>query len=378
VSGELRAGIDATPLLGPRTGIGHYVANLVAALAALPQPPELVLVPFSWRGAGELPRAAPPAPPGRLRTASRRAPARLLRAAWARLDWPPVEWLCGRVDVFHGTNFTGPPARRAAGVVTVHDLAYLRFPATVARASLAYARLVARSVARGSVVCTPTAAVAAEVADAYRLPPERVVVTPLGLGPAWHAAHPPAAAWLAERGLPRRYLLFAGSVEPRKGLPTLVAAYRELLAAVPDTPPLVLAGPAGWGQALDLSGLPGGAVRPLGYQPTADLASLVAGAAVLAFPSLYEGFGLPPLEALACGTPVVAADVPALREVLGGHADLVPPGDAPALAAALAKALAGDGGGERERAARRAHAQAFTWERCALATLTAYRRALGE
>jgi glycosyltransferase involved in cell wall biosynthesis len=396
----MRVGVDATPLLGPRTGVGRYVAGLVEALAELPggEPEELALIPLTWRGTADLPRVAPAAP--RLRCGRRRVPARLLQAAWAAAAFPPVEWLAGPVDVFHATNFVAPPARRAATVVTIHDLTYLRHPEMVTAASARYRDLVPRALRRGATVCTPTAAVGAEVADAYRLPPDRLVVTPLGVGPAWRAATPPDPAWLAANGLPERYLLFVGNREPRKNLPTLLAAYRELLAAggdrgtprgvpggtrVPGTgrggsgsplPPLVLVGPPGWGEALDLAGLPAEAVRTPGYLPEDTLARVAAGAAALVFPSWYEGFGLPALEALACGTPVVASDLPALREVLGDQAELVPPGDAAALADALARVLE-DPGGEPARAARRARAAAFTWAACARATLTAYRRALG-
>ncbi len=305
----MRVGIDATPLLGPRTGVGRYVAGLVEGFGELagqapggaPGPDELVLVPFTWRGTRDLPAAVP-------------------------------------------------------------------------ETSARYAELVSRGLGRGAVVCTPTAAVAAEVAEAYGVPGDRVVVTPLGVAPAWHAAVPPSAAWLAARGLPPRYLLFVGSREPRKGLDVLLAAYRELLAGDRDVPPLVLAGPPGWGAALDLAGLPEGAVRLPGYLPEDELASLTAGAAALVFPSRYEGFGLPPLQALACGTAVVASDLPALAEVLGAEADLVPAGDAGALAGALAGVLKDDGG-VAARAARRARAAAFTWPACARATLAAYARA---
>jgi glycosyltransferase involved in cell wall biosynthesis len=400
----MKVALDATPLLGPRTGVGHYVAGLAEGLAELPgpEPEEVALVPFSWRGTGDLARVAPAGP--RVRHGHRRVPARLLQAAWARMAFPPVEWLAGRVDVFHATNFVAPPARRAAVVVTVHDLTYLRYPEMVTAASARYRVLVPRALRRGAVVCTPTAAVADEVADAYRLPPERLVVTSLGVGPAWRAATPPDPAWLAGRGLPGRYLLFVGNREPRKNLPTLLAAYRELLTGrrpragrvpgaggVPgadrapnappaggpagDLPPLVLVGPPGWGEALDLAGLPPEAVRTPGYLPEDDLARVVAGAAALVCPSWYEGFGLPALEALACGTPVVAADLPALREVLGDQAELVPPGDATALADALARVL-DDPGGEPARAVRRSRAAAFTRAACARATLSAYHRAL--
>jgi glycosyltransferase involved in cell wall biosynthesis len=406
----MKVGLDATPLLGPQTGVGRYVAALAGALAALPgpEPEEVALVPFSWRGTADLPRvvatlegdwaAAGVAPPrageggpapraGRLRCGRRRAPARLLQAAWTRLPVPPVEWLAGPVDVFHATNYVAPPARRAASVVTVHDLSYLRYPEMVTAASARYLELVPRALRRGAVVCTPTAAVAAEVADTYRLEPERLVVTPLGVGPAWRRAVAPDPGWLAAHELPERYLLFVGTREPRKNLATLLAAYRALLAgrvppaagpgaAEAGVPPLVLAGPPGWGEALDLAGLPPGAVRTPGYLAEEDLASLVAGAAALAFPSWYEGFGLPALEALACGTPVVASDLPALREVLAGQAELVPPGDADALADALLRVL-DDPGGEPARAARRARAAGFTWDACARASLAAYHRALG-
>jgi len=387
----MKVALDATPLLGPRTGVGRYVAGLAGALAALagPEPEELALVPFTWRGTGDLPAAAPSGP--RVRVGRRRAPARLLQAAWARLPWPPVEWLSGPVDVFHATNFAAPPTRRAATVVTVHDLTYLRHPELVTAASARYRQLVPRALHRGAVVVTPTAAVATEVAEEYGLLPDRLVVTPLGVDDRWRRATPPDPGWLAAIGLPERYLLFVGNREPRKNLPTLLTAYRELRssrvvgvepgptaragAGATTVASLVLVGPPGWGEALDTAGLPADAVRAPGYLAEPDLARVVAGAAALVLPSWYEGFGLPALEALSCGTPVVASDLPAHREVLGDQAELFPPGDPGALAAALAKVL-DDPGGEPARAARRTRAAGFTWENCATATLAAYHRAL--
>jgi glycosyltransferase involved in cell wall biosynthesis len=420
----MRVGLDATPLLGPRTGVGRYVQGLAGALAALagPEPEELALVPFSWRGTGDLPSVAPSGP--RVRHGRRRAPARLLQAAWARMGWPPVEWLAGPVDVFHATNFVAPPTRRAATVVTIHDLTYLRYPEMVTDASARYRHLVPQALRRGAIVCTPTAAVATEVAAEYGLGADRLVVTPLGVDDTWRQPTPPDPTWLATHNLPPRYLLFAGSREPRKSLPTLLTAYRELLrgrgepaprpdggaipapdrgapipsrrdrvgngptvtegagtttvptpAGEPAVPTLVLVGPEGWGEVLDTAGIPPDRVRTLGYLPEPDLVRLVAGAAALVLPSLYEGFGLPALEALACGTPVVASDLPALREVLCDQAELVPPNNPAALAAALARVL-DDPGGEPARTARQTRAAGFTWENCAQATLSAYRLAL--
>ena len=145
-----------------------------------------------------------------------------------------------------------------------------------------------------------------------------MLATPLGVDEDWFAAAPMPAAELAARGLPERYLLFVGTVEPRKGLPSLLSALRLLHEDDPDTPPLVLAGPPGWGPALETAALPAGAVRVRRlprHAPTC--AGSWPARPLLAFPSVYEGFGLPPLEAFAAGVPVVASDLPVVREVTG-------------------------------------------------------------
>jgi len=367
----VRVGLDATPLLGPRTGVGQYAANLISSLAALPDRPDLRLVPFTWRGAADLPAHAPRGPG--ISVSTRRAPARLLREVWARWPVPPVEWLAGPVDVFHGTNFVLPPARRAAGVVTVHDLAYELFPETVTAASRRYRELVPRALRRAAVLVTVAAATADDLAQFYRFERSQIVVTPLGVDPGWAAAIAPDAGLRARLGLPERYLVFVGAAEPRKNLPVLLAAHARLRASHPETPPLVLVGPAGWGARTTPAA--DGSVLRLGYLDSVDVPRVVAGAAALVLPSRYEGFGLTALEALACGTPVVASDLPVIREVTGGLAELVPVGDVDAMADALARLLADDGG-PPARAVRRAHAAGWTWQRCAERTLDAYRLAV--
>jgi glycosyltransferase involved in cell wall biosynthesis len=361
----LRVALDGTPLLGVRTGIGRYVEHLVAELATMPDDVALRVAAFSLRGRRVL-RSLPPG----VRLAHRPAPARLLHRAWMHGDSPPAEWFTGSADVVHGTNFVLPPPSRAAGVVTVHDLTFLRYPELVDAASLAYRELVPQAVRTAARVLTPTRAVADELIEAYRLPAERVCATPLGVDSSWFDAAPARPP-----DVPAAYVLAVGTLQPRKGLDVLLAAYRALIAEDPAVPPLVLVGPPGWGAGLDLTGLPPGRLVLPGYVDARTLRGLVAGAAVLAFPSRYEGFGLPPLEALAAGTPVVASDVPAVREVLGRHARLVPPGDPDALAAALGRVLAEPPDG-RVREAASQHARAFTWRRCAELTLAAYRSAV--
>jgi len=364
----VRVGVDATPLLGVRTGVGRYVEHLLGALASPAYDGlDLVATAFSGRGASRLSAALPPGVAARARP----VPARVLQGLWRRVDLPPVELLSGPLQVFHGTNFLLPPLRRARGVLTVHDLAYLRMPGVVDAASRRYRELVPRGVRRAAVVVAPSQATAGDLADAYGVPAERVVVTPLGVAPEWSSTEPPGAEWLAARGLPSSYLLAVGTLEPRKDLATALRAVARL---PPGTPPLVLAGPGGGGPTLDAAGLAPGRVHTTGYLSGDTLRRVVAGAACLVFPSLLEGYGLPPLEALAAGVPVVASDLPVCREVLGPHARFAPAGDADAFAAAIAATLAD--GGPTTRAERRAYASARTWQACADATLGAYRRAL--
>jgi glycosyltransferase involved in cell wall biosynthesis len=362
----IRIAIDATPLLGPRTGIGQYVAHLLRELALDPTA-DVRAAAFSLRrrsGLRDLPAT--------VSIVHRPLPARLLQRAWRRWDRPTAESVVGRVDIVHGTNFILPPPRDAAGVVTVHDLAFVRYPDLVNSASLEYRELVPRALSRAAAVLTPTQAVAAELVDTYSVSPDRIQVTPMGVDNAWFvasAARPP--------GVPKHYVLAVGTREPRKGLDVLLMAYRLLLADQIEVPPLVIAGGSGWGPALDTAKLNNGQVITLGYVDRPQLRGLVAGATLLAFPSLYEGFGLPPLEAMASGTPVVASDIPAVREVVGSHARLVPPQDAAALATALQDLLAHPPA-EDVRAAARERAASFTWRRCREATMAAYLSLLPE
>jgi glycosyltransferase involved in cell wall biosynthesis len=363
----MRVALDATPLIGPRTGVGHYVAGLLGGLLSLSQPPEVVLTAFTLRGRGQLvaPRGAS--------VAGRPAPARLLQASWMRGPFPPVELLSGRADVFHATNFVLPPRARAAGVVMVHDLAYEKLPEVVTAASLRYRQLVPKALIDPRVVVTtPTAAVADEVAEFYRIDRARVIPTPLGVADEWYGARPATAAWLTARGLPDRYLLFVGSLEPRKNLAILLKAHAAAQADNADVPPLLLVGPPGWGDAVERRS----GVVATGYLPHDQLRSLVAGAVAVTLPSRYEGFGLPLLEAFACGTPVIAGRVPALQEVSAGLAPIVDPDDIDGLAHELvaASTMAPDDVAARARIER---ARTYTWARCAEATMAAYQLALG-
>ena len=356
--GPIRVLLDGTPLLGNRTGIGRYTAALAEELASM-SGVDMRAVAFTLRGWRKLRRVLPHGSRARGMPVS----ARLLRKCWLRAPFPPVELFAGFTDIVHGTNFVLPAAVRARGVLTIHDLAFLDAPDELAPSDGEQPQLVARSAARAAVVLTPTRAVAEITAERLDISPDKIAVTPLGVDLAWFTARPPSEALRRRIGLPKSYLLFVGGAGPRKSLGWLLKAHE----ATPDLPPLVLAGPGHTTRTEN--------VRSIGYLSDVDLRSVVAGAAALILPSRDEGFGLPVLEAMACDVPVVCSDVPALREISGGHASLVPYGDAEALGAALTAALA-DPPAPAVLADRRTHAAEFTWRRTAELTVAAYRRAL--
>lgn len=362
----MRIVLDATPLLGRRTGIGRYASHLLAELpAALVRAGVDARVDVTtWTARGGRLTALPSGvsqvgPP---------VPARALRAAWVRADHPTIESLVGRCDTFHGTNFVSPPTRRAHELVTVHDLTYELHRDTVSDDSLAYRGLVRRALRRGAHVLAISEAGAAAIRDFYDLPFERVTAAPLGVDAGWFAQQPIDDATRRSLGLPSRYLLFVGSLDPRKNLPRLLEAHAAARTADSSVPPLVLAGPAGREAVMPEQV----GVVLTGWLDDAHLRAVVAGCTALVLPSLDEGFGLPVLEALACGRPVVVSDVPALREVADPGAFVVPPTDTDAIAAGLV-AVVGAHDDEAARAARRTHARAWTWARCAETTVGAYR-----
>ena len=362
----LRVVLDGTPLLGQRTGVGRYTAALLDELAGLAAGAglDVGVAAFSLRGR----RALRSRLPAGVRARGLPVPARALRAAWSRVPLPPVELLVGFAEVVHATNFVLPPAVRAAGVVTVHDLAFLDRPDQLAPAERGLPALVRDAVRRAAIVCTPTTAVARQVVQRLGVRDDRIVVTPLGVDPAWFVAAAPSPEVRRRLQLPSHYLLFVGTAQPRKGLDVLLEAHTAAVAA----PPLVLAGAAGWGPEVRA----GDARRVLrtGYLSEVDLRRVVAGATALVLPSRDEGFGLPLLEALACGIPVITTDAPALVEVAGGQATHVPVGDVDALADALSTVDDADHD-PGTAAARRAHASEFTWRSCAESTVDAYRLA---
>ncbi|SNR38751.1 Glycosyltransferase involved in cell wall bisynthesis [Haloechinothrix alba] len=355
----LRILLDGTPLLGERTGIGRYTASLSEELASMPKV-DTRAVAFTLRGWRRLRTVLPHG----VRARGMPVSARAVRQFWLRGSFPQVELFAGPTDVVHGTNFVLPGTARAAGVLTIHDLSFLDAPEELSPSDALLPELIRSGARRADAICTPTAAVGDAVAERLDVDREKIIVTPLGVDPAWFTAMPPNNDLRSRFGLPSEYLLFVGTSGPRKGLDWLNEAHKT----APELPPLVYIGPGPF-MVNDRS-------QDAGYVSDVDLRSVVAGASALVLPSRDEGFGLPVLEAMACDVPVVCSDVPSLREVAGSFAHLVPYGDTDALAQSLGAAVE-ERNAPSNSIARRAHAASFTWHRCAEATVDAYQFAVG-
>jgi glycosyltransferase involved in cell wall biosynthesis len=373
----MRAAVDVTPLLGPRTGIGELVAGLVEALRERGDV-EIVPVALTWRGRGEAGATHLP------------IPARLVQRLWANTELLPITtWVRG-IDVVHGTNYVvGPRAGsrhnprnpripRIPRIVTVHDLAIVKTPELCAPATRVFPTLVKRAVATGAMVQTDSESTAEEVRDWLGIDPSRVRAVLPGFNPLVA----PAPEGLEGQLGNSRFLLTIGTEEPRKGLLNMVAVLAELYRYDPELR-WVHAGSSGWGSdelTRAIGALPQ-ALRAmfvrLGRVTPAQKAWLLTQAAAFAYPSLDEGFGYPPLEAMSLGTPVLCADLAVLREVGGPAASYVNVSDPDAFAAALIEVLdPSQRADEHHRALRRAQAERFRWSDSAAAQVRWYSDAI--
>lgn len=363
--------LDIQSAVTQRAGVGRYTRSLAEALVAQAGADRLRLFCFDFRGRAEVPAWA-----GAETRVVRWCPGRVAQKAWARAGWPPFDGFAGPADVFHFPNFIRPPLARGRSVVTIHDLAFLRMPETLEDRNRAYLRAqIGRTVARADLLIAVSEFTAREMQMLLDLEPGRIRVTGEGLGPEWLPPAPEAVRRVrAQYRLDRPYLLTVGTFEPRKNLPFLVEAFERLAGFDGD---LVMAGRLGWHYEPILERIeqsPQAArIRCLHDVDEEALPALYGGAELFVFPSRYEGFGFTPLEAMACGVPVLAAVSGALPETLGAAAAWAEEFAAEAWAADIRRLLS-DTAARADLCARGLEqARKHTWAEAARKTWAVYR-----
>lgn len=372
----MRVALNAGILRAPRTGIGQYLVELVQALAAYP---ELELALFNgWNWQSELPAAALPGYSRISGLVKRCVPnAYALRRL---IEQQRFRRRCADFDLYHDPSLWPFETERPM-VMTLHDLTHVHFPETQPRDRLReIERHVAHGVERAERILVDSRFIGDEVCRHYGVSAKRVVVAPLGCADRFHPREgAQLVAPLQSLDLqPGRYLLCVGTLEPRKNLQLALRAYQRLPASLRKQYPLVIVGMPGWRQEQLTQPLQqvltSGQVRLLGYQDDVTTAELLAGARMLLFPSLYEGFGLPVLEAMASGTPVIVSHGSALPEVASDAGTYIDPQDEHACAEAIQYLIDDQSEWQRRRAAGLLRAQEFSWQRCAAITADVYRQ----
>lgn len=354
----LRIGIDAHAIGERKTGNERFIANLIPALRRLCDH-EMVLYFTDAEAAAAWPPAV-------------RTEARVLRPGHRLVRIPltlPYRAARDRLDVLL-VQYTGPPVIRCPVVTVVHDVGFARLPQFYTRAERIWMkRTIPLTMLRAAGVITVSEFSKEEIVGLYAVPRARVTVAHNGVAPAFSDGSRRAPS------IDPPFFLSVGNLQPRKNLPTLVRGYRSFLERRPEAPERLVVVGQPWFEAetlhretVDLRA--SGRLLFTGYVADEDLVGLLQGATAFAYPSVYEGFGLPPIEAMAAGAPTLVSDIPVMREVLGDSALRLPPSDSDAWAGALDRVSSDAGLRARLTEAGRARAARYTWEACARQVLS--------
>lgn len=374
----MRIGIDVTSAITQGGGIGRYTRELVRALIALDSANEYRFFSAKQPATLPVPDPVPLAPSVRYRPAP--LDERWLYRLWYRLRLPlPVQLVTGPIDLFHSPDFVLPPVSgRIPTLLTVHDLSFVHSPQTFPAQLVAYLnRIVPWSIGRASHVLADSVATKRDLIDVWQVPAEKIAVLYCGVNPAFQPITDEARLTAVRHKYhldPAPYILSVGTVQPRKNYQMLIHAFRPVADQHPHH--LVIAGGKGWLYdemlaEVERQGL-NGRVHFIGFVDDADLPALYSGADLFAMPSLYEGFGLPLLEAMACGVPILSSNVSSLPEVVGETAVQLPPHDPQAWSQALLELLTSPQRRQQMIVDGFRQSRQFTWQQSASQLLEIY------
>lgn len=367
----MRIGIDVTASIYIGTGVATYYRSLIPPLIDLGQDHEFVLLGYAWRRFGQLELANRKVP----------LPPRLMEFLWNRIHRLPVEYFVGPVEVFHAWDYLQPPAKKAKLVTTIHDLTTLKFPMYHSESTVkAQEKRLGWVRREAEAIIVDSGATKLDVMKLLGIESGRIRVVPLAAGELYRQFQVKSSLSTGGKaefrtremsrvkrkyGIEGNYLLSVGTIEPRKNVKRTMEAFELIRETEFGIKYLVVAGNVGWGE--DLNPVPG--VVLLGRVPDGDLPGLYAGAEALVYPSLYEGFGLPVLEAMTVGCPVVTSDRGSLKEVAGRAAVLVDPEEVESIVHGIETAIE-----RRESLIKKGleQAQKFSWEQTARETLGVY------
>lgn len=374
----MRIGIDGLPLSQLKTGVGHYTFELAQALALASPSDDFELIsprPFLAQADGANDEPGPP----NLRAVQ--PPTGLLSRRWFLFGLPRY-LRQQRLALFHGTNYEVPLKRVCATVLTIHDLSLLLYPETHERRRVRRARRRLPLMTRAAtLIVTPTEAVRREVCEHLNVAGERVVAVPEAPRRVFRRRGDRETRETRERlGITGDFLLFVGTLEPRKNLAALIEAYVSVLGEITSPLQLVIAGQKGWltddiFASVERAGLSDRVVFT-GYLSDEELCALYSSCRAFVYPSVYEGFGLPPLEAMACGAACIVGCIPSLAEVVGDGALLVDPKDTAMLSRTIIRLLQDEGLRRSLSANAVERASEFSWERTAMLMREVYREAM--
>jgi glycosyltransferase involved in cell wall biosynthesis len=377
----MKIGIDIQCLTRPLTGVGYYTLGILKGLASLPISDQIFPFYFSSRGHVELPAKVykKMAPMGK------KIPGRLMSLGWKRLGFPPVNWLIRGMDLYHFPDFIARPVRRKPVVTTIYDLSFKRYPEFTEPKNLKYLETsIPGSIERSDRIIVISEFTRDELTSLYPVSDNKITVVHGGIDDIFHEplTEDDLMRVRFRFNLPEKYILTVGTWEPRKNLVRLLQAWRKLrMAGKLGGYKLVMVGMKGWlcgeieQKFRNQAGQRG--VMSIGYVPRTAMPAIYRGASAFIYPSIYEGLGLPPLEALACGVPVAAARAGAIPEVLGEAALYFDPSDPREIAEAMDAVITREELSAQLRQKGEEQIKDFTWENAAEKTIQVYRNACG-